>query len=74
MNIPSTSKVSNYVELQPLMAAIKAQSDHSPKNSLPEDTEGNIIENKLHAVKPLTIYNSHGIVTPDSPNSLIAYA
>jgi len=74
MNISSTSQVSNSVELQPLMAALKSQSDHLPKNGFPQDTDGGIIENKLHAVKPLTIYNSHGIITPNNPNSLIAYA
>ena len=56
------------------MAAMKAGSDHLPKSGSPLATEGGIIENELHSAKESTLYNSHGIVTPNKPNSLIAYA
>lgn len=74
MHISSTPQVSNYVQIQPIMAAMKAGSDHLPKSGSPLATEGGIIENELHSAKESTLYNSHGIVTPNKPNSLIAYA
>jgi len=73
--ITSISQTSNYMQIQPLMAALKSQSDQLPKNSLPTDYMGSIQQNAEQAANPkLTIYNTHGIVTPSSPNSLIAYA
>ncbi len=45
--------------------------DHMPKNSLPIDMNGTVQQNFGSVPQP-TIYNAHGIVTPNSPNTLIA--
>jgi cytochrome bd-type quinol oxidase subunit 1 len=77
MEIASTStSVSNYLELQPVMHAMKAANDHSPKNSLPSDTEGTIQQNAdAQKLPKVTIYNAHGIIVNNKNlNSLIAYA
>lgn len=74
MHITPTSQVSSYVQIQPIMAAMKTGNDKLPKFNTPISVEGTVIENKLHAVKESTLYNSHGIVTPNKPNSLVAYA
>lgn len=73
---PTSTAVSNYLELQPIMHAMKAGNDHLPKNSLPNDTEGTIQQNAdAHKLPTVTLYNSHGIlVNNKNPNSLIAYA
>lgn len=71
--ISQSSQVSSYVALMPLMASLKTSFNTLMKSVFPIDTEGPIISNQLHSVKSPTIYNSHGIVTPDNPNSLIAY-
>jgi hypothetical protein len=66
-------KVSNYLELQPLMASLKAGSDNLPKTSLPTETEGTIQSN-AHLLPKVTLYNAHGILIKTNPNSLIGYA
>jgi hypothetical protein len=45
--------------------------DKLPKNSLPSETNGTVQQN-FGTTPPPTIYNAHGIVTPSSPNTLIA--
>jgi hypothetical protein len=45
--------------------------DKMPKNSLPINTQGTVQQNFSSTPTP-TIYNAHGIVTPNSPNTLIA--
>jgi hypothetical protein len=71
---PATS-VSNYLELKPIMAAMKSGNDHMPKNTLPSDTNGTIQENAEEKKLPkVTLYNAHGILTKTDPNSLIGYA
>jgi len=69
----SISSVNQYETLQPLMAAMKSQTDHLPKNDLPVDTMGTIQEN-AHNMPAVTLYNAHGILSKTSPNSLIGYA
>ena len=69
----SVTSINQYETLQPLMAALKSQSDHLPKNGLPVDTHGTVQEN-AHNLPNVTIYNAHGIIDSKNPNSLIAYA
>ena len=45
--------------------------DKMPKSSLPSETNGSVQQNFGTTPAP-TIYNAHGIVTPNSPNTLIA--
>jgi hypothetical protein len=73
---PTSTSVSNYLELQPVMHAMKVGNDHLPKNSFPTETEGTIQQNAdSKKVPAVTLYNSHGIlVNNKNPNSLIAYA
>jgi hypothetical protein len=67
------SSINQYENLQPLMAAMKSQTDHLPKNGSPIDDLGTIQEN-VHSLPSVTLYNAHGILSKDKPNSLIAYA
>jgi hypothetical protein len=73
---PTSTSVSNYLELQPVMHAMKVGNDHLPKNSLPSDTEGTIQQNaEAEKLPKVTIYNAHGIIVNNkNANSLIAYA
>lgn len=71
--IESVQKVSNYLELQPLMASLKAGSDNLPKSSLPSETQGTVQSN-THLLPKVTLYNAHGILSKTNPNSLIGYA
>jgi len=72
-SIEPATKTSNYLELQPLMSSLKSSTDKLPKNSLPENTLGSIQEN-THLLPPITLYNSHGILSKTNANSLIAYS
>ena len=59
----------------PLLQAMLAKNDTLPKNTFPTDTEGSIQENADKVASlPVTLYNSHGILRKDNPNSLIAHA
>jgi hypothetical protein len=61
--------------IQPLLASMRTQNDHLPKNDLPVDDLGTIQQNAETAAKPkLTLYNAHGIINKEKPNSLLAYA
>jgi len=66
-------QVSDYLQIQPLMAAMKNSNDNLPKNSLPSENLGTAISN-AHLLPPVTLYNSHGILKKTNPNSLIGYA
>lgn len=69
----NTQQVTNYMHLQPLVAAVISNADKLPKTSLPTEIPGTVQSN-THNIPSATIYNAHGIVTPHTPNSLIAYA
>ena len=73
MNIQPVEQVSDYIALQPLLRAMDKGNDQLPKNSLPSNTQGTIQEN-AHPLPPVTLYNAHGIIVKQPPNSLIAYA
>jgi hypothetical protein len=54
---------------------MKASNDQLPKNDLPVDTNGTIQQNAEAAAHPkLTIYNAHGIITSDKPNTILVHA
>ena len=73
MNIEPVSKVSNSIELPPLMAAMHINNDRQPQNALPIDTEGTIQENAKN-IPEVTLYNAHGILIKTRPNTLIGLA
>jgi hypothetical protein len=73
MNIEPSQKVSNYLEIKPILAAMKADNDRMPKNTLPIDTNGTIQSN-TKSIPQVSLYNSHGILKKTNPNSLIGYA
>lgn len=59
----------------PLMQAMLARNDSRPDNSLPIDTQGTIQQNADKVASlPVTLYNAHGILLKDKPNSLLAHA
>lgn len=73
-NIPEpTKQTSSYLELTPVMEAMRTNNDRQPKNSLPEDTEGTIQSN-AKSIPEVTLYNAHGVLKKTNPNSLLGYA
>ena len=63
------------VAVTPLLEAMLAKNDQLPKNTLPTQTLGTIQENADSIAHPsITLYNAHGILSKDNPNSLIAHA
>lgn len=61
----------NNIQSQSILNILLNSMDHMPKNTLPIDTQGTVQQNFSSQPTP-TIYNAHGIVTPNSPNTLIA--
>lgn len=53
-------------------AIIQSETTINTHNSTPVQSFGTIQENQ-HLLPKTTIYNSHGVVTPNTPNSFIAY-
>ena len=66
-------QTSDYLQVTPVMEAMRSSNDKRPSNSLPEDTQGTIQEN-AHNIPPVTLYNSHGILKKTDSNSLLGYA
>jgi hypothetical protein len=66
--------VSSYIELAPIIEAMRSNNDRRPKNSLPINTEGTIQSNNNKVYKDVTLYNAHGILTKTKPNSLLGMA
>jgi hypothetical protein len=77
MSIPpiaiTSPQVSNYMAVQPLVAAVVNVSDSLPKTSLPTEIPGSV-QSKTHNIKPVVLYNAHGILDMKNPNTLLAYA
>jgi hypothetical protein len=73
MSINAIEPTAPSIQVTPLLAAMLAHNDQQPKNSLPTETYGTIQEN-AKPMPEVTLYNSHGILTKNKPNSLIAYA
>lgn len=59
------------IYLRPILETLKEANTviDNPTNII--DSYGTIQEN-FGSIKPTTIYNAHGIVTPENPNTLIA--
>ena len=74
MTIEPVKQVSSYVELQPIIEAMRAANDKLPKNALPVNSEGTIQANNSSNIPDVTLYNAHGIVRKNNPNSLLGYA
>jgi len=66
-------QTADYLQVTPVMEAIRSSNDKRPTNSLPEDTQGTIQEN-AHNIPSVTLYNSHGILRKTDANSLLGYA
>ena len=59
----------------PILEALHKSLETKPTNSLPIDTNNTVQESFSQSeFFTKSIYNAHGIVTPNSPNTLIAYA
>lgn len=72
--IEPVKAVSSYIELAPIIAAMQANNDKRPKNSLPIDTHGTNQSNNEKVYPNLTLYNAHGLLNKDKPNSLFGIA
>lgn len=67
------TQTTDYLQITPVMEAMRSNNDQRPSNSLPKDTQGTIQEN-AHNIPPVTLYNSHGLLKKTNPNSLLGYA
>ena len=72
-NIEPVKQVASYIELAPIIEAIRASNDKRPQNSLPKDTQGTVQSN-VENIPHVTLYNAHGILKKTNQNSLVAYA
>ena len=66
-------QTASYLQVTPVMEAMRSANDKRPQNSLPQDTNGTIQEN-AHNMPPVSLYNAHGILKKTDANSLIGYA
>jgi hypothetical protein len=66
-------QTANYIQIAPIMEAMKSNNDKLPKNSLPSNTQGTIQEN-THNIPSVTLYNAHGILSKTGSNTLFGYA
>jgi hypothetical protein len=72
--IQPVKQTAEYLQLAPVLEAIRTGNDKRPTNSLPIDTNGTPQQNNGKLLPPVTLYNAHGIVRKENPNSLIAFA
>lgn len=59
------------IYLRPILETLKSANTVIDKPTNPIDSYGTIQEN-FGSPTPTTIYNAHGIITPENPNTLIA--
>lgn len=72
--ISTVRQVSNYVAMQPLIAAIVDVNDNLPKTSLPTESPGSVQQN-THLLPAVSIYDNYGrLVKSQDKGNLIAYA
>ncbi len=71
--VEPTKTVASYIELAPIIEAMRTNNDRRPKNALPIDTEGTIQSN-ADPIPEVTLYNAHGLLTKTNPNSLLGIA
>ena len=67
------TRTASYLQVTPVMEAMRAANDKREKNMFPVDVLGTIQENATN-IPPVTLYNSHGILTKTDANSLLGYA
>jgi hypothetical protein len=72
--IEPVKAVSSYIELAPIIAAMRAGNDKRPRNSLPVNTEGTVQSNNDKVYADVTLYNAHGVLNKTKPNSLLGTA
>ena len=57
--IQPVTKTAEYLELLPILEAMRTNNDRRPKSSLPTETNGTIQQNNSNVVPPVTLYNAH---------------
>jgi hypothetical protein len=72
--VQPVKQTAEYLQLTPILEAIRTNNDKRPSNTLPINTNGTVQQNNSSLLPPVTLYNAHGIVRKENPNSLIAYA
>jgi hypothetical protein len=72
--VTPVKQTAEYLQLTPILEAIRTNNDKRPSNSLPTNTNGTVQENYGKSLPPVTLYNAHGIVRKENPNSLIGIA
>lgn len=72
--IQPVKQTSSYLQLAPVLEAIRTSNDKRPSNSLPVNTNGTVQQNNGNSLPPVTLYNAHGIVRKENPNSLLGHA
>lgn len=72
--IQPVKQTASYLQLTPIIEAIRTSNDKRPTNSLPVDTNGTVQQNNDSSLPPVSLYNAHGIVRKENPNSLLGYA
>jgi hypothetical protein len=68
----SVASITNTPIIQPILQTLLQYMGKIPKTGFPTETFGTV-QQTFGTIKSPTIYNAHGIVTPNNPNSLIAY-
>lgn len=71
--IEPVTQTASYIQLVPIIEAMRSANDKRPQNSLPKDTQGTVQSN-AKSIPEVTLYNAHGILNKTRPNSLVAYA
>jgi hypothetical protein len=72
--VQSVKQTAEYLQLTPILEAIRTNNDKRPSNSLPVNTNGTVQQNNASLLPPVSLYNAHGIVRKENPNSLLGYA
>ena len=72
--VQPVKQTAEYLQLTPILEAIRTNNDKRPSNSLPVNTNGTVQQNNDSLLPPVSLYNAHGIVRKENPNSLLGYA
>jgi len=72
--IQPVKQTASYLQLTPIIEAIRTSNDKRPSNSLPVDTNGTVQQNNGKTLPSVSLYNARGIVRKENPNSLLGYA
>jgi len=71
--IEPVKQISQYMQIPPVMEAMRANNEHRPNNSFPVDIQGTIQQN-THSIPPIAVYNSKGALIKNNPKTLLGYA